>query len=155
MRKELRGVGTESKSPRYRARVPYRVRNTSTSRIEIPPLSLSRPALLASAPLTALVDELTYNLDALRGLTPNSDSVEMLESIRVRLERAISDAENLDVFVSIATLQRLLGRPQSTLTRICRLHGAIAGAHKVSGRWQVHWPTFEAFITAQPVEEEK
>jgi hypothetical protein len=84
-----------------------------------------------------------------RDVAPHSDAVATLEFLRRELQKALKTAQEIRTFVSVNQAARIIGRPESTLTRMCRQRGAEIGARKVSGVWQIHWPTFEASISQQ------
>ena len=87
----------------------------------------------------------------LRALTPSSDAVHALQRVHDDFSRALEEARHVAVFVSVKDVRALTGRPESTITRLCRRYGERIGARKVQGVWQLHWPTFEAFLTSGEV----
>jgi hypothetical protein len=85
---------------------------------------------------------------------PNSDTAFALESVERSLALAVEHAGTVRVFLTVAELHVVTGRPLSTLTRLCRLHKGAIGAVKVAGAWQIHWPTFERFLSTGKLKQE-
>ena len=103
--------------------------------------------LLSAAPLQDLLARLRADHAVMARLTPSGDAATTLGAIVADLAAAIARAEDVDVFMTIEELSRLTGTPVSTLTRLCRDHGAKIGASKLAGSWIIHWPTFEKFFS--------
>jgi hypothetical protein len=111
--------------------------------------SASTAKLLSAAPLHELLSKLRADHAVMARLTPNADAVATLGVIVSDLASAIARAADVNVFMTIEEVSRMTGRPESTLTRLCRDHGAKIGAAKIAGAWSIHWPTFEKFFSGR------
>jgi hypothetical protein len=105
---------------------------------------MSAPQLHSAAPWVALLDRLSAEAAQLAVRAPNGDVTQYMRSVVADVKRAMTEAEKIDVFVTIDRLASVVGRPVSTLRRFCLLRGEAAGAAKVHGVWSIHLPTFLA-----------
>ena len=101
---------------------------------------------LAPAPLRALLESLARDLEVFERRAPNSEIARTLSSVREELSRAVSEAQRIDLWISVDQAHAMTGKPISTLTRLCRKSAASIGAQKVGRAWTIHLPTFEAFL---------
>lgn len=108
-------------------------------------VAVTSAQLLSAAPLVAVLQRLKKDLDGIAARAPQSDVAFCLKSVVDELARGMKEAEDIAVCVTIETLAKVTGRPESTLTRICRNNGAKCGASKVHGAWSIHLPTFLNF----------
>ena len=102
--------------------------------------------VLSAAPFVTLLDRLKCELAAWEARAPHSDLTACLRSLVRDLSEALELARNTSVYVTIEALAEIVNRPVSTLTRLCRKHGAAVGAIKVEGVWSIHLPTFQEFL---------
>jgi len=118
----------------------------------------SRPAvkLLSAAPLHQLLTQLRSDHATMVRFVPHGDAAETLRVIVAELSAAIERASDISIFMTIEELSETTGKPESTLTRLCREHGAEIGAAKIAGSWSIHWPTFETYCRGsdKPLTEE-
>jgi hypothetical protein len=105
-----------------------------------------RGRLLAAAPLIALLERLAAEHRSVTSRAPNSDFASILASLRSDLSRAIDAARKIDLWATVEQLHDLTGKPTSTLTRMCRKHGATIGAHKSEGLWMIDLPVFTNYL---------
>ena len=103
--------------------------------------------MIAPGPIVTLLASLREEAAAFRRRCPNGTVGEVLSSVCDDLATAIDEARRVELYLTVDELSEQIGRPRSTITRICRLHGSRAGATKVEGAWLVHWPTFDAYLT--------
>lgn len=129
---------------------PIRDRFNKTP-IEAAHAARSRPQLLAAAPLLELLAELDVHLKALRELAPEGDLVRAVTAIRQRLADRIERAQDLSLFVSVATAALILGRTTSAVTYLCRR--GLLHARKRGASWEIGRAELEAY-RSQRVNEE-
>ncbi|MGH7618564.1 MAG: helix-turn-helix domain-containing protein [Gemmatimonadaceae bacterium] len=96
---------------------------------------VSRPRLLAAAPIVAVSDELSRHVADLTRLAPASDATTALTLYRDKLAAALHRARELDLFVSADVASVILGKSASMVQHLCR-SGALR-AKKVGGTWQI------------------
>lgn len=96
---------------------------------------ISRPKLLAAAPIVAVSEELTRHVGELARLAPTSDATTALTLYRDKLAAALMRARDLELFVTAEVAALVLGRSISGITYLCRA-GALK-AKKVGGTWQI------------------
>jgi hypothetical protein len=117
-----------------------------TIHFPIPKRGENVPHIVSAAPLFTLLHRLHSELVACEARAPYSDLTTCLRSLVGDLSEALELARNASVYVTIDALAEIVSRPVSTLTRICRKHGAAVGAIKVEGAWSIHLPTFQEFL---------
>lgn len=100
-------------------------------------------SLLAPGPLVSLLERLSSDLRVLERTVPTSEATHLLRDVEKWLETAIDEASQTDAFMSVEDLNKLTGRPESTLRRMCQRYGEDIGARKIGGTWTIHWNTFE------------
>lgn len=97
--------------------------------------TISRPRLLAAAPIVAVSEELERHVGELRRLAPTSDATTALTLYRDKLAAALVRAKNVELFVAVDIAAAILGKSPSGVTYLCRT-GALK-AKKVGGVWQI------------------
>lgn len=105
-------------------------------------LSESRPTrtltaeLISEAPIVAIIEEMSGDLDRLRVLTPGSDARVTLERYFERLTAALAEARSADVWLTTEECAQLRGTTTQAITHLCRL-GRLK-CRKSGGAWQIH-----------------
>jgi hypothetical protein len=94
-----------------------------------------RTRLLAAAPIVAVSEELKRHVSELTRLAPTSDATTALTLYRDRLDNALIQARNIELFVTVDVAAGVLGKSPSGITYLCRI-GALK-AKKVGGVWQI------------------
>jgi hypothetical protein len=137
------GIASRSKSAAFMRAVTEPSQKACEAGSQIPPIG----AIIASGPIQAALGEYREKVTLLRQLAPNSDVAPALEGFCERLDLALREARDTDLYLTVDQVSKKTGRPRSTITRFCRDPKANCGAHKVKGVWSIHWPAFEAFLT--------
>jgi hypothetical protein len=112
-----------------------------------PPHAKDPHRLIAPGAVVALLATLRAEAALLQKRSPAGVETSVLTSVCDDLAKAIDEAQRVDVYLTVDEMAEQLGRPRSTITRICRTHGTAAGATKVQGVWCLHWPTFSTYLT--------
>jgi hypothetical protein len=94
------------------------------------------PRLVVDTPILAVLDAMTQDLGRLRRLEPNSGARHALEEYFGRLNNAIREAIEADVWVSTEEAARLRNCTAAAITAMCR-QGRVA-ARKRGGVWEIH-----------------
>lgn len=102
--------------------------------------------VISAAPIVALLGRVRAEAEALTVRAPQSDLASCTRSFETELADALKLAKNTAVYVTIEALAEIIGRPVSTLRRVCGKHRAAAGAEKIEGVWSIHLPTFQEFL---------
>ena len=100
------------------------------------------PNLLAAAPIIAVQEEMERHVSDLRRLAPTSDATTALALYLGKLARAMEDARNLELFITVDAAAVILGKSPSMVTYLCRT-GALK-AKKIGGTWQILRKELEA-----------
>jgi hypothetical protein len=106
---------------------------------------LGRHSLANPSPFLALLGEFRDHGKTYAAISPQSDVAQCLEYVCKRLEHAIEESQDANVWLTVSQVVQLVNRPESTIRALCSSHGADAGARKQKGAWTIHWPTFESF----------
>jgi hypothetical protein len=107
-----------------------------------------RLALLASAPLMALLDDLQRKVSADRRFGLNSPEHQAFVGFAESLANAIDEARRADTWLTIEELQVMTGRPSSTLSRWCREHGS-SWANCRGKIWHIYYPAFQTWLAGE------
>jgi hypothetical protein len=91
--------------------------------------------LLAAAPIIAVREELEKHVSDLRRLAPLSDATTALTLYLEKLAKAVEDARDLELFMSVEAAAVILGKSPNMVTYLCRT-GAL-DAKKIGGTWHI------------------
>ena len=137
------GIASRSKSAAFIHAGTEPLQKAREAGSQIPPIG----AIIASGPVQSALREYREKVTLLRQLAPNSDVAHALEGFCDRLDLALREARDTDLFLTVDQVAEKINRPRSTVSRICRKHAAQCGAQKVEGAWSIYWPRFEAYLT--------
>lgn len=107
------------------------------------------PALIAAAPVLALLGDLRRKVTADREWGLETPEARLFAQLASRLAAAIDEAQRSDVWLTVPELHQATRRPVATLTRWCRTYGDGTWARKSECGWTVHYPSFETWVAAQ------
>jgi hypothetical protein len=102
--------------------------------------------VIASGPIVTAISGIRQEIAGVKLWSPNSEVATALELACAKLDRALSEAQRTDIWLTVKDVAEMTHRPRSTITLRCREHGENVGAHKWKGVWSIHWPTFEEFL---------
>lgn len=97
------------------------------------------PALIASAPVLALLDELAVAVEQLEELTPDSPAIGVYRRIYERLWSSVEEAAERTVWISTDEAARRMDVSQSHVQHLCTREPDERPFHarKVGGVWRI------------------
>lgn len=128
------------------------VRKTAVSRprrVSSPkPATEHRHAMLAAAPVMALLEHIERRVSSDRRLGLETAEGQVFVAFAVALGNAVDEASRTDMWLTVAELQVMTGRPNATLTLWCRKHGIGVWADRRADGWHIYYPSFQTWYAA-------
>jgi hypothetical protein len=121
----------------------------------IPSRAHNAPPLVSSSPFVALLKRYEGEIPVLRSWAGSALMAESLAQVVDDLARALREASDTDVFMSLEKAATAARIPLSTLRRRCSTLGSRIGATKHGKSWRVHWPALQQYLTTNPTLKEE